>query len=61
MTQKMCAPPRAMGKISYIAPPGQYTLTVRRHPTTQRASDPASLLRLTAVGFGFRTRCWSWS
>ena len=30
MTQKLCAPPKAMGKITYLAPPGQYTLKVRR-------------------------------
>lgn len=29
MTQKMCAPPKAMGKVTYIAPAGQYSLKVR--------------------------------
>ncbi|CAI5475398.1 unnamed protein product [Closterium sp. Yama58-4] len=26
MTQKICAPPKAMGKVTYVAPPGQYSL-----------------------------------
>ncbi|GJP34587.1 hypothetical protein CLOM_g19015 [Closterium sp. NIES-68] len=26
MTQKICAPPKAMGKVTFVAPPGQYSL-----------------------------------